>query len=204
MGDAIKSDAAVSLLIPLLLILGNLFFFFFFAGLITQAANQLCGDVWVQVCDSNWSASRRWRQWRRTAFVMSGERLLSSQCAFSLLLPLVASRYLWVICSLRAPPPPPICGHWPIDGSLLVKMYESSATAGGETRSWGKQIQSRPTTCHNTFHEQAGWLNHWVCGTYGATGHSEINTLWIIPTGWQAARWRTGGAGQLYTPIWPS
>lgn len=102
------------------------------------------------------------------------------------------------------PPPPPICGHWPIDGSLLVKMYESSATAGGETRSWGKQIQSRPTTCHNTFHEQAGWLNHWVCGTYGATGHSEINTLWIIPTGWQAARWRTGGAGQLYTPIWPS
>lgn len=102
------------------------------------------------------------------------------------------------------PPPPPICGHWPIDGSLLVKMYESSATAGGETRSWGKQIQSRPTTCHNMFHEQAGWLNHWVCGTYGATGHSEINTLWIIPTGWQAARWRTGGAGQLYTPIWPS
>lgn len=79
-------------------------------GLITQAANQLCGDVWVQVCDSNWSASRRWR---RTAFVMSGERLLSSQCAFSLLLPLVASRYLWVICSLRAPPP-----HLSVDTGL--------------------------------------------------------------------------------------
>lgn len=148
-----------------------------------------------QVCGSNWSVSRR----RRAAFVMSGEGLLLSQCDFCLLSP------LWLPGTgessvPRGPPclPAPSlpgCGYRPIEGSLLVEGYESSATAGGETRSWGKQIQSLRTTCHNMFHEQAGWLNHWVCGTYGATGHSEINTLWIMQTAWQAPRWRTGGGG---------
>lgn len=88
MGDAIESDAAVSLIIPLVLILG------IFLGLVTASS-------WVQVCRSNRSVSRRRR---RAAFLMSGEKLLLSQCAFC---------FLWLpgTCEsstpgLRHPPPP--------------------------------------------------------------------------------------------------
>lgn len=187
MGDAIKSGAAVSQLIPLLLILDS-FFVSLHRPPISSAA---LFALQFQVFGSNWSASRRWC--RRAAFVMSGESLLSSQYVFCLLPPL----WLSGTCESSAPSGlwHPLC-LWPQAYSgvprvwgVWVKCYN-----GG----WGKHIESLWMTCHIMFHEQAGWLNHWVCGTYGATGHSEINTLWIIPTAWQEARWCTGGVDQLY------
>lgn len=97
----------------------------------------------------------------------------------------VASWYLWVIHSwiTTSPPPPPGWGVW-------VECHD-----GGECTAEVKKIQSLRMTCHKT-----RWLNHWVCGTYGAAGHSDINTLWITATAWRAARWHTGGAASSRAP----
>lgn len=102
MGEAIKSDAAVSLLILLLLILDN-----FWVSLHRPPISSTASS-WVQVCSSNRSVSRRCQ--RHAAFVISSERLLSSQCAFCLLSPLwlpgtcESSRSLWTV----TPPSPTV------------------------------------------------------------------------------------------------
>lgn len=168
MGEAIKSDAAVSLLIPLLLISGQSFFFFFFWSHYTGRQSALRHGrgfklFWVLTdqCPCGGSGVQLFLNER-----VKGYSLISVSASRH---PCGSLRYLWVIRTTPGLQHPPSClpaSLWPlsIDGFLLVKGDESSGTIGGETCSWGKQNRSLRTTCHNMFREQAGWLNNWVCG----------------------------------------
>lgn len=153
MGDAIESDAAVSLIIPLVLILG------IFLGLVTASS-------WVQVCRSNRSASRRRR---RAALLMSGEKLLLSQCAFC---------FLWLpgTCEsstpgLRHPRPHPTpgCGYRPVEvrgGSWLRCMSQVPRQGGKRAAEVNKSraYKRHVTTCCMSRPDDSitGYVGHMV------------------------------------------
>lgn len=126
-----------------------------------------------------------------------GESLLSSQCAPGFSHPDVSLGSVSHLLPLDLSTTSLNFSYRPVEVFLLVEGYDSSGTTGGgETRSRGKQNPSLWTACHNMFHEQAGWLQQGLCGTYGATSHSEINTLRAR----KAANWRNGSNSHVYLP----
>lgn len=187
MGKAIKCDATVSLLKHLST---------YFSFLCARSHYKAAALLWFQVF---------WVEPIGDLMVVVAACSFCNECKESAIIPVqaafchpAASQYLWVILSLWTLTPtslavatgPLRCSSWFRGMSQVAHQEVKCASEVNKSR-----VYERPVT---TCFMQAGWLNHRLCGTYGATGHSEINTLWIIPAASHTVRRCMGVSVKLY------